>query len=337
MSQPDQTPGPPPRPPTRTPRRRRLRLAANLLLAVVCGAWLCPGLGWIPDLLANLGPQCALAALLLGLYRVARKRWAPAAVAAACALLGLLGPALQSRAARAAAPGNVRILFVNAAASNPRAGALLQSIRAANADVVVVVETPSDLLGPLRDDQELRAQLPYAWLPEAAGVGYTAVLSRWPQHGGDALSGGASQTLAAGVRAMRVDRPGAPFALLVLHPRSPRSPARWREGNALVEHALQVVDDRLAPSGLPLVAAGDLNSAPAGWRSRHLAARAGLRRAKPLWTPAGTWPSWSRWPMRVAIDDLLVAPTIGVVSWRALPAPGSDHSAVLVELAIPTP
>jgi endonuclease/exonuclease/phosphatase family metal-dependent hydrolase len=79
----------------------------------------------------------------------------------------------------------------------------------------------------------------------------------------------------------------------------------------------------------------DLNASPGTVRTDDAWRIARVRRAKPLWAMSGTWPSWLPWPARVAIDDVLVSPGVGVRSWDVVgDACGSDHLPVVVELTI---
>lgn len=317
--------------------RRWAPRAAWAVLGLLCSAWAWAGTGWVADLAADLTAQWLAVAMVIGLASGARRRWRASAAAGLCAVVAAAGVLTPRRAstARDADPGLVvRVLVMNTAPFNDHTDDLLALIRRADPDVLVILETPENLLGFLRTGGSVREALPYGWVPDRAGRGFTVVLTRWPQRGGPAWEGGAWATPEQGLRVMRVDRPDGAFLLLVAHPSSPRRAGKWAEGNALVERAAGVVNDRLLPEALPVVAAGDFNSAPTAYRSRLLSRRTGLCRAKPWWLPAGTWPAWSVWPLRTAIDDVFVDEGTGVVSWRAVAAPGSDHSAALVELAI---
>ncbi|MCC7389887.1 MAG: endonuclease/exonuclease/phosphatase family protein [Phycisphaerales bacterium] len=309
----------------------------SAVLAAGCSAWAWAGAGWVVDLAANLTAQWLTLAILLALVACPLRRWRAAAVCALCALAawaGLLATPRADRASGANPDAVVRVLVMNAAPSNRRTDDLVDAIRDADPDVLIVLETPETLLPFLKDGGGLRDRLPHGWVPDHAGESFRAVLTRWPQRGGDDWEAGPWATADHGLRVMRVERPGGAFTLVVAHPASPRTARRWADGNALVERVAAMVNTRLLPEGLPLLVAGDFNSAPAAHRSRLLSGRTGLRRAKPRALPAGTWPAALPWPARAAIDDVFVDGATGVVSWRAVPAPGSDHSAVLVELSL---
>ncbi|MCW5774840.1 MAG: endonuclease/exonuclease/phosphatase family protein [Phycisphaeraceae bacterium] len=282
-------------------------------------------------------PHFAVLCGAIAAWFVVRRRFVAAMICAAGALSGLVGT-LPGRSLSVSANGaaeTVALLVFNARVENAtpeRAHALLLDTQA---DVVVLLEPSATLLDALRSDEVLRRRLPHRWLPDRAGPGFMVVLSAWPQRAGRDWDEGPAATVVRGTREMLVDRPQGAFALLAIHPDSPRSHERWRTGNQTVEDAAARVRDRLVPTGLPVVVAGDLNSPPMGARVRALCKGTGLRSAKPLLVPAGTYPGGWRWPFSLAIDDALVSAGVGVTGWRTLEGAGSDHAPVLIRLVIP--
>jgi endonuclease/exonuclease/phosphatase family metal-dependent hydrolase len=201
------------------------------------------------------------------------------------------------------------------------------------------------------DGHDLEDQFPGKlvrhWRPEPNGgtteVTAGFVVSRWPITPLDTHDlGAAGDYLIAGA----VQRPEGPFAVIAVHPRSPRTAARWEVGNAVIE-AVATLTRRMAEQGLPVVVLSDLNSTPTGYRSRHLYQQAKLRRAKPLFSWTATYPdqiTWGSgptrslplaWPAAIAIDDALITPGIGVSGWTVGPRLASEHLPVIVELTIP--
>lgn len=349
-----------------TPKRPRTRLGRMLrrmgwvvswgmaaALVLVCGAWVFAGTRWEVDLVANLTAQCAVGAGALALWWLVRRKWARMGVALAALALAMAGVISAPRASRADAPPPpdgarvVRVLTMNAYAWSRDPSGLLALLESTNADVVTIFEPPLELLKEMRTSEALQAQFPHRHLPEHAEAGSRVMLSRWPAERLRKRELELDEAPAAAEwrshgRSWRIDAP-SPFVLSMIHPESPRTRVRWRQGNedvALFDHAF---DSIIVPQGLPVVVAGDFNSTPTGWRSRELTRLTGLRRTKAWWTPAGTWPAWSFWPARVAIDDVMVSPGVSVIDWRPQLQPpsgkrgvrNSDHVPVMVELLLP--
>jgi hypothetical protein len=160
------------------------------------------------------------------------------------------------------------------------------------------------------------------------GDPYHITLSKWPLRDGE----GAWHAFHRG-RGAILQSPFGLVGFAHLHPQSPRSLSTWREGNHVVTEAVQLARTEFA--GLPTLLVGDLNAAPSGARSMRLA-DSGFMRAKPLWTPTGTFPSWLVWPAQVAIDDVWVSREWRVISWETVRIPGSDHLGVCVSLSLDT-
>ena len=326
---------------------------AAAALVPVCGAWVFAGARWEVDLVANLTAQCAVGAAALALWWLVRRKWARMGVALAALALALAGVISAPRAGRAGAPPDgarvVRVMTMNAYAWNRDPSGLMALLENTGADVVTIFEPPLEMLQGLRTSELLKSKFPHRHLPEHAEAGSRVMLSRWPAERlrRREVDPGAAEP--AGDwryhgRSWRIEAP-SPFVLSMMHPESPRTRVRWRQGNEDVALLKYAFDSIIVPQGLPVVVAGDFNSTPTGWRSRELTRLTGLRRSKAWWTPAGTWPAWSFWPARVAIDDVMVSPGVGVIDWRpeAQPPSGrrgvrnSDHVPVMVELLIPLP
>jgi endonuclease/exonuclease/phosphatase (EEP) superfamily protein YafD len=298
-------------------------------------AWSMAGLNWCFDLIANLSAQWLLLSLVFGVWQIVRRRWWAAGLAGCACVLFAASMYVPRAAYRAGLKPTISVLTYNAHTRNTHPEEALGLILESGADVVALMEPSAALLDLIRESEPLRTIYPHRWIPDNARGGFRVVLTRWPQVGPGprwAWRGGGARTGVEGMRVMRVDRPGGAFVLVLVQPESPRSPARWRQGNATLRFATEVVNDRLGTMDLPVVLAADLNGSPTGWRSRYLSKRTGLRRCKPWWVAGGTYPAQLVWPMRVAIDDVWVSEGVSVASWKIVGDGGSDHSAVLVEL-----
>lgn len=320
-----------------------------LALVPLCAAWLFAGAGFEADLVANLTAQSAMVATLLALWWLVRRRWARLGVAAACAALAFAGVLTAPRAARAVAPADpariVRVLTMNAYAWNRHPEGLMTLLETTDADVVTILEPPTELLQGMRASETLQAKYPNRQLPEHAEAGARIMLCRWPVERlrrRDVPGEPNEPDWRYHGRSWRIDGP-APFVLSMIHPESPRNRLRWKQGNEDIEMIDLAMANMVEPLGLPVIVAGDFNATPTGWRSRQITRTTGLRRAKPWSATVGTWPAWSLWPARIAIDDVMVSEGVGVISWKTQTPPpigkrgalNSDHIPVRVELLIP--
>jgi endonuclease/exonuclease/phosphatase family metal-dependent hydrolase len=132
--------------------------------------------------------------------------------------------------------------------------------------------------------------------------------------------------------AVMLSGPDGPVRLLAVHPWPPTDPVAWEEDHAAVLSA--------AP-GADLVV-GDFNATPDHAPMRRLDA-AGLHsvaeRVNVGWQP--TWPANAEFrlgglvplPPLVQIDHVLVGPRLAALSSRTVELPGTDHLAVVAEVA----
>jgi endonuclease/exonuclease/phosphatase family metal-dependent hydrolase len=202
---------------------------------------------------------------------------------------------------------------------------VVASIRQSEADVVVLVDVSPAYVRSMSGEADLTDLYPYGLRrgPVPDLTGWRVVLSRWPIE---------DRRTPTSLRCV-VQRPGGAFALLGLHPASPRDGGRWRRGNELVASAGDAAR-AFAAEGLPVIVAGDLNSTASGWRDRLLCSGGGLRRCKPRLGAEGTFPAGVPGLFRLALDDAWVSGHWRVGEWSVGPSAGSDHASVLVELVL---
>ncbi len=300
--------------------------------------------GWLLDMVATFAAQCGVAALVLGAGALAARARLPGAVLLAVGVVHVAW-LTQGRATWAGDGGSparepVSVLTFNALALNPRPELVVRALEASGADVIVVIESTRDIVEAIEASPGLSARYPHRLIPKP-GHWAVVVLSRWPQR---ELSFRDSHRpryrqwrhIFSFVRSRVIERPEGPFLVGALWPDSPKSRARWLEGNAEIREFAEIHRACLAPLGYPEVFCTDLNATPTGHRTELVRRLTGLRRGKPAWIARGTWPSSLPPPARVAIDDVLVSEGIEVASWRTLEGEtGSDHVPVLVELLIP--
>lgn len=322
------------------------------------GVWMASGGSFRLDLLANLGAQILIVCLAAAaIAAVLRRRRAVVFALLACAIQAT--PLVRHRAAflpvapRARAdPGVVRLLHYNDSGLSPKEDvyALLERSGADVASVLVPpVPMQFDVIYGKGLEDRYAGKMVREWRAAADAVSTEVspgfVVSRWPMERVDCSAAGrmADRLMCAVVR-----RPEGRFAVIAVHPRSPRNQMRWEEGNQ-VTLATAAVVRTLRAQGLPVVVLADLNASPTGWRSRALCEGAGLRRAKPLLDAAGTYPDVvpmnirtgqtttvaAMWPLSIAIDDALVSHGVEVVGWGAWERLRSEHRPVIVDVRIP--
>jgi hypothetical protein len=342
--------------------RRSITIAAwalSLAALAASTAWLFAGSSFRLDLLANLGAQTLLLCLFVAGLIAFTRRWRALAVAVLACIVQLI-PLVRHRAAflphspgPAPTNGSVRFLHYNDSSLSDKQDVYAMMDRS-NADIISILSPPVKMqfdviYGPGLEDR-FAGKLLRPWKPAPDSISTEIspgfVVSRWPLTPVDcSFVGRMADRFICGI----VERPGSRFALIAVHPRSPRNQTRWNEGNATIE-ALVKLSRKLQADGLPVVTLADLNASPSGWRSREACAEGGLLRAKPLLYLGGTYPDvvplnirtgqtssiGAMWPMSIAIDDALITPGIDVIAWGTLDHLKSEHRPVIIDLRIPS-
>ncbi|MBA2280077.1 MAG: endonuclease/exonuclease/phosphatase family protein [Acidimicrobiia bacterium] len=233
----------------------------------------------------------------------------------------------------------VRLVTANALHPNREPEAWARAVLAVEPDMVIAQEVSDELAAAVVAIGGGR--LPHAFVPADRGKGGCAVWSRLPLL--------EPRSILAGYRAViaSVEVGGLPVTVMGVHtmaPTSARKGAQWRESFAIVADEVEAA----APG--PVVCAGDWNATLAHLPLVELLARTGLRDAH---TEAGregarTWPSGGgrgfdegvlgrivgSLPPLALLDRVLVSEHLAVGAVRELTAPGSDHRAVVADLAV---
>lgn len=277
-------------------------VTVSLILLVAggfAGPWLAVG-----DALAVVRP---VAALLLAIWLLPRLQpyWAvlPGLVLAGFALISVAVPFVT-----VPAPGPVRLYQKNLSFRLTDPAPLLQDIRAAAPDVITLQEVTE--VHRLAVMQALADLYPSQGFCPFAGVGGTAVLSRWP------VAGAVQCPAAKGATILPLQTPHGRVTVVSLH-------LHWP-----FPHGQRAQLDRLLPDlvelGGSVVVGGDLNMVAWGWPVAALsrAARGGLA------GPAVTSFRIAGW-LPIGIDHVL-APGRGVVERRG--TLGSDHYGLLARV-----
>lgn len=272
----------------------------------------------------------AAAVLLLGLCLVVRRRWRSVTGAlAGAALAGLVlhlwwfAPQLTGAnppAAEGAEPLVVMTANVSAGRGDP-----IEVVRLASADAVDLLVVQEITEADLADME--RAGLADL-LPYRVGA---------PGTGGDEVMVFARTELGEGVE-LDLPRggwvvPWGDLTVVAVHPWAPTEPDLWRADLASVRAAVVEHDADLV--------VGDLN-ATADHAPMRALADDGYRDVGELanqgWQP--TWPSSGAWdvlgvpvPALAQIDHVLVGERLAAIGMRTREIPGSDHRAVVAEVA----
>lgn len=232
--------------------------------------------------------------------------------------------------AQACAPERtLRLLSLNVQAGNRNGEAVLEAVRMADADIVLLLETDAwwdAQIAKLYD----RYPNHMASQPRAAHYYGMQVLSRLPLSGTDMvyLFDEATPTLETSMTL----RDGSSVRLLGLHPRPPLSepqPTTLRDGS------IAAMAKVASASAAPVIMAGDMNATP--WSDIvRLAKRVGHladpRVGRGFIASFDADSSWMRWPL----DHILAQDAFQLLAFERLAAVGSDHYPMAATLCLST-
>jgi len=132
-----------------------------------------------------------------------------------------------------------------------------------------------------------------------------------------------------------LDTGAAPLHLVLIHPDSPRTEARWLNKRRYFDEVDGILDRLKAENGDNILAIGDWNSAPWSARFQETLARNELKTAYP-----DGWPQTTRfffdyrlhWILGAPVDQFAVSEDLKIVDVSLGPDIGSDHLPLIVEL-----
>jgi endonuclease/exonuclease/phosphatase (EEP) superfamily protein YafD len=287
--------------------------------------------GWPVVVLLAYTPYLAAGLLLPLALAVGLRAWWPLAAAAVCAALlaALVLPrAVATHPPPAGGPA-LRVMAVNLYGGGADPAAVVTLVRQHRVDVLAALE----LTGPGADALAaagLDARLPHRLLRPGDSVEGSGIYAAHPL----AAAAGTGIESRFAMPAATLAVPGAaPVELVAVHPVPPvpGQVPRWRRELRALPPA--------TPDGTVRVLAGDFNAtldhAPlreliaTGYADAGDATGAGL---------VGTWRD-DGWPGRllppVPLDRVLADSRVAVAGFSVHPVPGSDHHAVIAELALP--
>lgn len=283
-------------------------------------------LHWSFDLLAQfLLPAFVVALVIVPVAALAR--WpeiAAGAVIATVAAYALAMPSVTPPGPVAAEAPRFRVLLFNMWFGNRKLSDVAKLIQRENADLVVVLESSLKARHVLR---KATGVYPYRFDCTASGCDVVA-FSRarlLPQSIARTSDVNRSPYVTIGT-----DIAGCRLTLIATHMTRPFPHPPYESQR---EQAREIGGVVGAIAGAKVVL-GDFNGAPWAYVVRTIEARGNVRAAPGA---GGTWPSALPEQLRIPIDHVMVGPGLSVVSRTVLPATGSDHRPVLVEIAVTDP
>ena len=298
-------------------------------LALITAFTFAARLWWAFDLFSHFRLQYVVAALVLGIAALVIRAYPSAAVLAVVALVhGWAIKDLWLGGTASAAPGGVplRVVSANVLSQNRTPEKVLEFLRAADADLVVLVDARMQRwnrvlagLGALYP-----YQAPQGWRERPPVV----LFSRHPMLDAQVVRppGGRRPYLVAEIAV------GEETLLIAgVHPSSPSpsEPGDTRRRNRELDHIADVIGD----ADTAVIVAGDFNTTPWSPHFEDLLAAAGLRNAAEGKGYVATWPTWF-WPTQIPIDHVLLKGPVAATTVRRGPPVGSDHYPIIADLRL---
>ncbi len=281
-------------------------------------------LWWMFELTSHFPVHQAAVSSGCALVWLFKRTWKWAAFSAACAVINLilvLSVLWPASAAKPAPAGTVKLLALNVHTGNAQKSRVMDYLRQADADVVLLMEVDVNWMRALESLTNLFTLV--ASDPRSDNFGIT-LMSRIPSTNaqvvylGDADVPSITTTLLVH---------GQPVKLIGTHPVPPGS----REYARLRNNQLEAIASEAGRSTLPVVVLGDLNATPWSPFFRKLLRDADLRNSAQGRGMNASWPAFL--PIgRIPLDHCLISAELHVHARRVGPDVGSDHLPIEVEL-----
>ena len=326
---------------TQSDRRviERVVMAGILLVAVL---WWCvyalSGYWWAADVLMSLGVHVWAVLIVCGAVAVMVWRTRRFVVVfGMCVSVGLMCVSdrrvLPSGGA-GADPTALEVVTLNMNLGNTQVEELFVMLSRVGGDVLVLVEPRWEVFTALKNRRDSLSRYPYRAyrLREGDVTSPMMIISRWPLTRDAGVDSWAGVSVVVG----RGEAEGGAFRLVGFHAHSPRSGARWDEGNGVVRGLVGQVGLLERIDELPLLIAGDMNGGPMTYRDRMIRNGLGLSRTSSLFDPKSTFPA-KQSIFGLLIDDVWVSDEFLSGSWSTVFIPGSDHRGVRARLTMRVP
>lgn len=296
-------------------------------LAILCAAGGLLPLGarlwWGFELLSHFRLQYVVIAAALAVIVLVCRKPLPALLLIAVAAVNAwpLVPYLGTTGgpASAVAASGIRVLNINVNAGNDAHAAILETIRAADADIVSIVELTPGLETALR---ALDERYPHRFINASGDNFGIGMLSKYPLIAKESFA-----VLDTAAIDSLIELPDGSIRFLAVHLVPPMgadlAATRNRQLDALAARARQITE--------PLLVCGDFNLTPYSPYFSDFVRAADLDDVRKGQAPGFSWPSTMPL-LGIPIDHCFLRAPLAVKSVERLERMGSDHYPVLVSL-----
>ncbi|MCE9522114.1 MAG: endonuclease/exonuclease/phosphatase family protein [Alphaproteobacteria bacterium] len=303
-----------------------LNLAFN---AVLAGLFLVPLgalFGRANPLIDSFGPfllPAIVGAAALALLALLAARYAVGllAIVALLANLAMVWPWIQDQPAAQTNGPRFKVLLFNVYYHNPRLELVAPLARNSDADIVVLLEVVPHVLAKL---DAVKADYPYQIEFWDSVRSDALILSRFPLT--DTVASLPPARTPRSLASATVDIKGRTLTLFAAHFTLPFPFRNYADQPAQAEDLAAAI----TASAGPRLLVGDFNAAAWGATMAHIRATSGMRL---LTGSGGSWPSFLPRQMGIPIDHVLASPELTLLSRELIDVSGSDHRAVLAEIA----
>ena len=277
----------------------------------------------IVDLFGQFLLPAMVGAALLALFAILTARYATASLAIV-ALLGSIAiawPWIHEPAPAQTTGPRFKLLAFNVFYYNARLDLAAKMVREADADIVVLLEIVPHVRPKLGELDALYPHRLECWQRPRCDA---LILSRFPLT--DISSNLPAAQTTRSLASATVDVQGKPLTLFAAHLILPFPFTRYDVQPAQADDVANTV----ASVPGPRLLVGDFNAATWGTAVARSRERAGLN---VLTGPGGSWPTFLPKQLGIPIDHVMASPELALLSRRLLAVDGSDHRAVLTEIA----
>ena len=308
----------------------RLLVVCAAVVAIVNVVPLGARLFWMLELTTHFRVQYVLVTVVVLALAALRRRWGMVAVLAVAGTISVvpvlpyMPHALATEAAAVSGTAPLKVLTVNVSYRQFQAKRLLESVRDADPDVIVVQELTPHAERVLADLDTLFPH--YRKFPADRQYG----IGLWSKHeleSGATIAIGRLPAIEARVRA-----PSGTFTIIGVHLSAPVTQRRAAARN----QQLTELAARAAAVKGPLVVAGDFNTTPYSPYFTDWLEASGLTDSRRGRTLSTSWPTMFRW-VGIPIDHVAVNDGFTILSHRRLRNFESDHFGAVVEVALRDP